>query len=189
MKKLIVIMLLLSIGTAVFAQKKVVKKATTKKTTTAKKTTTDVKKEVEPVVPQVDKKIATIPTFVLDNVVDSTAFTDANLDKTKKTIFIYYGPDCGQCIYFAKKMMDSISMFKNTQIVMMSSVDYQKIKSFYYDHKMNDIPFITMGRDPKYAFVSLFDIRQFPSAYLYDEKGKFVKSYSSEVAIADLINY
>jgi hypothetical protein len=69
-------------------------------------------------VPQVDKKIATIPTFVLDNVVDSTAFTDANLDKTKKTIFIYYGPDCGHCIHFAKKMMDSISMFKNTQIVM-----------------------------------------------------------------------
>jgi len=189
MKKSIVIMLLLSIGTAVFAQKKGAKKIVPKKATTAKKTTTDVKKEVEPVVPQVDKKIATIPTFVLDNVVDSTAFTDANLDKTKKTIFIYYGPDCGHCIYFAKKMMDSISMFKNTQIVMMSSVDYQKIKSFYYDHKMNDIPFITMGRDPKYAFVSLFDIRQFPSAYLYDEKGKFVKSYSSEVAIADLINY
>jgi hypothetical protein len=71
----------------------------------------------------------------------------------------------------------------------MSSVDYQRIKTFYYDNKMNDIPFITMGRDPKYAFVSLFDIRQFPSAYLYDEKGKFVKSYSSEVAIKDLINY
>ena len=183
MKKSIVIMLLLSIGTAVFAQKKVVKKATPKKTTTA------VKKEVEPVVPQVDKKIATIPTFVLDNVVDSTAFTDANLDTSKKTIFIYYGPDCGHCVHFAKKMMDSISMFNNTQIVMMSSVDFQKIKSFYYDHKMNDIPFITMGRDPKYAFVSLFDVRQFPSAYLYNEKGKFVKSYSSEVAIADLINY
>lgn len=183
MKKSIVIMLLLSMGNAVFAQKKVVKKATTKKSTTV------VKKEVEPLVPQVDKKIATIPTFVLDNVVDSSAFTDANLDKTKKTIFIYYGPDCGHCIHFAKKMMDSISMFKNTQIVMMSSVDYQKIKSFYYDHKMNDVPFITMGRDPKYAFVSLFDVRQFPSAYLYNEKGKFVKSYSSEVAITDLINY
>ena len=183
MKKSILIMLLLSIGTAVIAQKKVVKKAAPKKSTTA------VKKTVEPVVPQVDKKIATIPTFVLDNVVDSSAFTDANLDKTKKTIFIYYGPDCGHCIHFAKKMMDSISMFKNTQIVMMSSVDYQKIKSFYYDHKMNDVPFITMGRDPKYAFVSLFDVRQFPSAYLYNEKGKFVKSYSSEVAITDLINY
>jgi thiol-disulfide isomerase/thioredoxin len=184
MKKSIVIMLLLSIGTTVFAQKKVVKKATNKRTTNTK-----VKKAVEPELPQVDKKIATIPTFVLDNVVDSTAFTDANLDKTKKTIFIYYGPDCGHCIHFAKKMMDSISMFKNTQIVMMSSVDYQRIKTFYYDNKMNDVPFITMGRDPKYAFVSLFDIRQFPSAYLYDEKGRFVKSYSSEVAIADLINY
>lgn len=183
MKKSIVIMLLLSIGTAVIAQKKVVKKAIPKKTTTA------VKKAVEPAVPQVDKKIATIPTFVLDNVVDSTAFTDANLDKTKKTIFIYYGPDCGHCVQFARKMMDSISMFKNTQIVMMSSVDYQRIKTFYYDNKMYDVPFITMGRDPKYAFVSLFDIRQFPSAYLYDEKGKFVKSYSSEVAIKDLINY
>lgn len=183
MKKSIVIMLLLSIGTAVFAQKKVVKKATPKKSTTV------VKKAVVPAVPQVDKKIATIPTFVLDNVVDSTAFTDANLDKTKKTIFIYYGPDCGHCVQFARKMMDSISMFKNTQIVMMSSVDFQRIKTFYYDNKMNDVPIITMGRDPKYAFVSLFDIRQFPSAYLYDEKGKFVKSYSSEVAIKDLINY
>ena len=89
MKKSIVIMLLLSIGTAVFAQKKGGKKVAPKKTTTT------VQKSVEPELPQVDKKIATIPTFVLDNVLDSTAFTDANLDKTKKTIFIYFGPDCG----------------------------------------------------------------------------------------------
>ena len=59
MKKSIVIMLLLSIGTSVFAQKKVVKKATPVKRATPLKPIT-ITKVVEPAVPQVDKKIATI---------------------------------------------------------------------------------------------------------------------------------
>jgi hypothetical protein len=135
----------------------------------------------------IDPKLLTLPKFTLYTVPDSAVFTEANLEKDKKTIFIYYGPDCGHCTVFAKKLMDSIAFFENTQIVMMSSFEYAKIQRFYDDNKMSSCKFLTMGYDPKFFFVGHFDIRLFPSAYVYSAKGKFLKSYSSEIPIKELI--
>jgi hypothetical protein len=138
--------------------------------------------------PVVDPKLLSLPKFTLFTVPDSATFTEANLAKDKKTIFIYYGPDCGHCTVFAKKLMDSIAFFENTQIVMMSSSEFSKINRFYEDNKMNVCDFLTMGYDPKYFFVGHFDIRLFPSVYVYSAKGKFLKSYSSEIPIKELID-
>ena len=131
-------------------------------------------------------KTKTIPAFTIYNVTDSSKFTNLNLDKNKKTIIIYFGPDCGHCIYFTKKMMDSIHLFENTQIVMVSSFNFSSIKKFYDDNKLASFPIITVGMDEKYFFVTHYEIRQFPSAYVYNTKGKFIKSFSSEIDIKEL---
>jgi hypothetical protein len=176
MKYFFYLMAFLLIGSGTMAQTKK-KKKTTRKVASAK------------VTPQiVDQKLLSLPKFTLYTVPDSAVFTEANLEKDKKTIFIYYGPDCGHCTVFAKKLMDSIAFFENTQIVMMSSFEYSKIQRFYYDNKMNVCNFLTMGYDPKFFFVGHFDIRLFPSAYVYSAKGKFLKSYSSEIPIKELID-
>jgi hypothetical protein len=131
-------------------------------------------------------KTKTIPSFTIYNVTDSSKFTNLDLEKNKRTIFIYFGPDCGHCIYFTKKMMDSIHLFENTQIVMVSSFNFSNIRKFYDDNKLASCPFITVGMDEKYFFVTHYEIRQFPSAYVYDKKGKFVKIFSSEIDIKEL---
>jgi len=145
-------------------------------------------KKPAPKPPVVESKTAILPKFTLYSIPDSTVFTEKDLKNDMKTIFIYYGPDCGHCMVFAKKLMDSISFFENTQIVMMSSFEFSKIKRFYDDYKMSQCSFLTMGYDPKYFFVSHFDIRMFPSAYVYSSKGKFLKSFSSEIPIKELID-
>ena len=69
---------------------------------------------------------------------------------------------------------------------MVSSFDYAKIKKFYEENKLADIPIITCGKDENYFFISHYGIRSFPSAYVYNSKGKFVKSFESEICIKEL---
>jgi len=132
-------------------------------------------------------KTKLIPDFTIMTCPDSTKFTNKDLKKNQNTIIIYFGPDCGHCSVFAKKMMDSISSFKNTQIVMVSSFEYSHIKKFYEDNKLNTCPFITVGRDAAYFFIGHYEVRQFPCAILYNKKGKYVARYDSEIEIENLL--
>ena len=132
------------------------------------------------------KRTLTIPSFTLRTATDSSVFDNKNLDKNKRTIFIYFGPDCGHCTFFTKKLIDSMDLFKNTQIIMVSSFEYSHIKKFYNDYNLVSCPFITVGQDSNYFFISHYGVRQFPSAYVYNKKGKFVKAFESEIEIKEL---
>ena len=131
-------------------------------------------------------KTKTIPAFKLMVLPDSTTFTSDLLDKSKRTILIYFGADCGHCMNFAQRLMDSINVIKNTQIVMVSSSEFSHIKKFAEDYKLKDCPFITLGRDADFFFINHFEIRQFPSAYVYDKKGKFIVHYEGDIDIEKL---
>lgn len=141
---------------------------------------------IQPVAPYLKTK--TIPSFKLMVLPDSTLFKSENLQKGEKTILIYFGADCGHCMSFAKKLMDSISSIKNTQIVMVSSSEYSHIKKFTEDYNMGSCPFMTVGRDADFFFITHFEVRQFPSAYVYDTKGKFVAHYEGDIDIVQLAN-
>jgi hypothetical protein len=129
---------------------------------------------------------AAIPKINLRNIVDSTPFTNAHLEKNKKTIFIYFGPDCGHCINFTKKLTDSIDLLKNTKIVMVSSSPFSQIRKFYEEHKIADFPAISMARDAEYFFITYYNVRQFPAALIYNAKGKYVKGFENEFSISEM---
>ena len=129
---------------------------------------------------------AAIPKINLRNIVDSTPFTNAHLEKNKKTIFIYFGPDCGHCINFTKKLTDSIDLLKNTKIVMVSSSPFSQIRKFYEEHKIADFPTISMARDAEYFFITYYNVRQFPAALIYNAKGKYVKGFENEFSISEM---
>jgi len=129
---------------------------------------------------------AAIPKINLRNIVDSTPFTNAHLEKNKKTIFIYFGPDCGHCINFTKKLTDSIDLLKNTKIVMVSSSPFSQIRKFYEEYKIADFPSISMARDAEYFFITYYNVRQFPAALIYNAKGKYAKGFENEFSIAEM---
>jgi peroxiredoxin len=128
-----------------------------------------------------------IPEFKVRNVVDSSVFTNKNFEKGKRTIIMYFGPDCGHCSYFTKRMLDSMSIFENTQIMMVSSSEFAKVKKFYDDQKLSTVPFVTTCFDKDYFFVTNFGVRSFPSAYVYNTKGRMVKFYESEFSVKALM--
>ena len=134
-------------------------------------------------------KTLMIPRYNLYTLSDSTKLTEANLEKNKNTLFIYFGPDCGHCMVFTKKLIDSVHYFHNTQIIMVSSFELSKIRRFYKDMNLEGCPEIMVAKDENYFFISHYGIRQFPSAYLYNTKGKFVKMYANEIDIKKLASY
>jgi len=138
----------------------------------------------DPPAPYLKTKL--IPKFTIANITDSSKFTNLDLPAGKKTIIIYFGPECGHCTVFTKKMMDSIDLFKNTHILMVSSFDYGKIKKFYEDNNLASCPFISCGKDENFFFISHYGIRSFPSAFVYNTKGRFVKKFEQEIEIKEL---
>lgn len=64
---------------------------------------------------------------------------------------------------------------------MVSSLDFSHIKKFYEEYKIADYPMITIGRDGTYYLGTFYKITSFPSIYLYNKKGKFVKAFSGDI--------
>lgn len=128
-------------------------------------------------------RFPTIPQFTINKAPDSSVFTKDNLDKNKETLFILFSPDCQHCQHETESLLANFDKFKKTQIIMVTHLPYEEMIKFYKDYKIAGYPEIIMGRDPKYVLPVFFKLRNFPSIYVYDKKGKFKKSFEGSVAI------
>lgn len=88
-----------------------------------------------------------------------------------------FSPDCDHCVQATNDLLQNITLFKNVQILMVSSLDFKFMQKFYQDHKIADYPNITMGRDGSFYLGTFYNLRSYPSLYLYNKKGKFVKEF------------
>jgi thiol-disulfide isomerase/thioredoxin len=126
------------------------------------------------------------PTFNLRLMPDSSSFTHQQLTKNSKVIFIMFSPDCGHCKVFAQQLADSAAMLSNRLVLLFSSLDFSRIRSFYDEYKFERFPFIKVARDAAYHLPQYFATRQFPTAYVYDRNGKFQRKIEGEISIAEL---
>ena len=127
------------------------------------------------------QRFPVIPLFSIMTTPDSIKFTKDDLKKRKNTVVIIFSPDCGHCQVATKDLLDHIDLFKKTQIIMVSSMDFSQIKKFYEDYKIADQPKITMGRDAAYFLGTFYKITSFPSIFVYNKKGKFVQTFSGDI--------
>lgn len=125
----------------------------------------------------------TIPLFSIIKVPDSSRFTKYDLKKKKATILIVFSPDCEHCQHEVNEIKANYKLFKKAQFLMVSPVEYKYIKTFYEEYKMADYPNITLGRDPNYMFGTFYKVRAFPSIFVYDKKGQFVKAFDESVPV------
>ena len=123
-----------------------------------------------------------IPEFTIYKAADSTAFTKEDLKK-KPSVFIVFSPDCEHCQHETELLIANIDKFKNSQIIMVTYLPYEEMVKFYNDYKIPNYPQIIMGRDVKFFFPVFFNVRNLPSIFVYDKKGKFKKSFEGSVSI------
>jgi thiol-disulfide isomerase/thioredoxin len=127
-----------------------------------------------------------VPPFSITKVPDSSNFSKQDLKKKKPTIIMLFSPDCDHCMQQTKELQNKYELIKNVQIVMVSFLNYNLVKKFYDDYNMVNYPSINIGRDGKYFLGTFYKPHIFPSIFLYNRKGKFVKFFEGNVSAKQL---
>ncbi|MEO6405729.1 MAG: thioredoxin fold domain-containing protein [Ferruginibacter sp.] len=135
------------------------------------------------------KRFPNVPPFKLRTVPDSLLYTKDDLPKKKPVIVMVFSPDCEHCQLATKDLLSHIKLFDKVEIVMASSLDYGNILAFYKEFNIAAYPNIVMGRDPSYFLGTFFSIRNFPSIYIYNKKGKFIKEFEGSVSFEKIAEW
>lgn len=121
---------------------------------------------------------------------DSTFATPANL-KHKKTLLIYFSPDCPHCQHLTAEIKQKIKQLSDTQIVMITwsnNFDIRAIKDFVRDYGLKKYPNIIVGTEGyTYTVQKYFMIETTPYIAVYNSDKKLVKGYSKAPSIDELI--
>jgi len=132
--------------------------------------------------------IQQIPSFKIFTAPDSTVFTSEELKKSKPLVLMFFSPDCDHCQKETKEILAYKEELKSLQILMVSPVALSLIKSFYEDYNIASMPNIHMGQDLNYAIGVKYQIRTFPSIYVYDATGKLAKAFVGNVGVPAILD-
>ncbi|MEP6615844.1 MAG: TlpA disulfide reductase family protein [Ginsengibacter sp.] len=124
-----------------------------------------------------------IPQFTIKTATGDTAFSRESLHKNKPVVLILFSPDCEHCQHETTELLANIQKFKRAQIVMITYQPYEAMVKFYQEYNIVNYPQITMGRDTKFFFPIFYRVRNMPSIFVYDKKGKFKKAFEGSVGI------
>ena len=129
-----------------------------------------------------------IPVLKLLRVPDSTQLTNLDLKKNTSTLLVIFNAGCELCEYEINDIKANIGLFKKTQVIFTSPQDFELLKAFYEKLGLQAYPGITMARDPGYTLGAWFKNRAFPSMFLYNKTGKFVKKFNGSETIREIAN-
>ncbi|WP_301928192.1 TlpA disulfide reductase family protein [Ferruginibacter sp.] len=133
-------------------------------------------------------KFETIPSFAIYSLPDSTVFSNKDLHKNKPFIIMFFSPDCEHCQKEMKELLAYKEELKNIRILMASPGSYPMIKQFYQDYGVASMPNIKMGHDDNFALGSIFQLRTFPSIFVYDQQGKLSKAFVGNISVPAILD-
>src|SRR5579871_2310803 len=119
----------------------------------------------------------TIPPFHLLKLDSTTYLTKDDLHKNRKTIVMYFSPDCEHCKHQTEAILADLKDFKDIEIVMATYQPFNEMKEFNEHYKVYQHPNILMGRDEKFVLPGFYRIRNLPYLALYDKKGNLITTF------------
>ena len=100
---------------------------------------------------------------------------------------MFFSPDCEHCQKELKELSKNKNKFKNIPILMLSPANYTEIKKFYKDYAVSKMPNITVAHDDNYTMSRLYQLKTFPTMFVYNRTGKLAKTFVSNVSIPDIL--
>lgn len=98
-------------------------------------------------------------------------------------VIIYFNSDCEHCQQEATQLNANISLFKDTQIVMVSFNKAEEIKKFSKTYGLDKYDQITFMMDKEYKFTHWFGSCSIPAVFVYNADHHLVKEFYGEVKI------
>lgn len=134
------------------------------------------------------QKIQHLPAFQIHTVPDSTIFKSEELKKNEPVIIMFFSPDCDHCQKETKELLAYKEELKNLQIVMVSHLEYNAIKTFYYDYNIASMPNIKIGHDKDFALSLQYRPKTYPGIYIYNAKGELAKAFVGNVGVPAILD-
>ncbi len=130
-----------------------------------------------------------IPSFKLIAVKDSVYFTDSNLVKGKKTIFMLFNPECEHCQKQFKMLVNLPVVKESVQIVLTSTETWEKITAFSKKFETDKYPFVHLCKDYKYYFGGFFRPKTVPVLVFYNKQNQFVAISQGEATKKQMLEW
>lgn len=132
------------------------------------------------------KRFPTVPPLHL-LLADSTTFTDKNLIKNKPVLLIVFSPDCDHCQKQTEELINRMDEFKSIQIVMATTLPFEKLKSFYEDYRLNRFKDLIVGWDYQLILPSYYHMKSLPFLAFYNKKGKLIDVFEGSLPLSKVI--
>jgi hypothetical protein len=127
-----------------------------------------------------------IPPFHLLGPDSATYLTKDDLKKNRRTMIMFFSPDCEHCKHQTEALLDSLDQLGNIQIVMATYQPFGEMKDFITHYHLYERPNFKVGRDEKFFLVPFFRIHNLPYMALYDRKGNLITTFEGTHPIAML---
>lgn len=138
--------------------------------------------------PPAYKQYPVIPAFPL-TLVNGQTITKNDLKKNVQTLVFIFSVECDHCKHMTEEVEKNIDKFKNTQIVMITPFQPERMKEYYDTYHIKNYPNITMASEATRQIMYFYDLHYFPGLYIYDKKGKFVKGWEGTAKLDSLTAY
>ena len=132
-------------------------------------------------------KYPTIPPFHLLKLDSSTYLTKDDIKKHRRTLVMFFSPDCDHCKHQTESILGDFSDFKDVEIVMATYQPFSEMKEFYAHYHLSDHPNIKIGRDEKFFLAPFYKIRNLPYLALYDKKGNLITTFEGTQKVETLV--
>lgn len=122
-------------------------------------------------------RFPTLPPFHLLKLDSSTYLTKEDVKKNRRTIIMFFSPDCDHCKHQTESILSDFSKFRDIEIIMATYQPFEELKEFNTHYKMAEHPNIKLGRDEKFFLPPFYKIRNLPYLALYDKKGNLITTF------------
>jgi thiol-disulfide isomerase/thioredoxin len=129
----------------------------------------------------------TMPSFDIMEVDSTTIFNTKDIPGGKPVVLMYFSPDCEHCQHLTEELLKNIDSLKQMQLVMFTSLPFDKLKNFYTYYKLSEYKNITVGRDYEFFFSRHFGSQYVPYLAIYDRRKKLVKVFDGGTKVSTLI--
>ena len=133
------------------------------------------------------KRFPTPPPFRLLLPDSSTHFTKEDLAKKKAILIVVFSPDCEHCQHETEEILQHIDAFEKVQIVMSTTLPFDKMAAFYIKYDLKRFSNIVMGKDMSYMLPTFYNIRNLPFLAFYNKKKELISVFEGSLPIEKII--
>lgn len=132
-------------------------------------------------------KYPTIPPFHLLKLDSTTYLTKDDIKKHRRTIVMFFSPDCDHCKHQTESILADFADFKDIEIVMATYQPFSEMKEFNTHYRLFEHPNIKIGRDEKFFLAPFYKIRNLPYLALYDKKGNLITTFEGTQKVETIV--